>query len=85
MNIVQVDRPGLELKRRIFSDGLNMSQFAYKIEVPPSRISDIISGKREISLDYAKRFARYFGDSVQYWLNMQTDYNIYMDQHRQIM
>ncbi len=82
---VCVEKPGVELKRRIYKKGLNMSQFAYQIEVPPSRISDIISGKREISLDSAKRIARYFGDTVQYWLNLQTDYNIYIDQHKQLI
>ncbi len=82
MTDVYVERPGIELKKKIFSKGLNMSQFAYQIEVPVSRISDIVSGKREITLDSAKKFAKYFGDSVQYWLYRQSDYNIYKDQHK---
>ena len=79
---VYVERPGVELKKRIFSQGMNMTQFAYQIEVPVSRISDIVSGKREISLDSAKKFAKYFGDPVEYWLYRQTDFNIYKDQHK---
>lgn len=41
-----------------------------------NRISAIVNGKRAISVDTAMRLARYFGTSPQYWLNLQTAYDL---------
>ena len=69
--------PG-EILRRDFLDGLGVSQYrlAVDIEVPPRRINEIVRGLRGISADTALRFARYFRTTPQFWLNLQTRFDI---------
>ena len=56
--------------------GLSINQLARDIDVPPGRISEIISGKRAITADTALRLGKYFGVSPEIWLNLQTDYEL---------
>ncbi|MDD2709904.1 MAG: HigA family addiction module antitoxin [Verrucomicrobiae bacterium] len=46
------------------------------IHVPPIRISEIVRGMRSISANTALRLARYFGTSPQFWMNLQTHYDL---------
>jgi len=46
------------------------------IEIPQTRISQIIKGKRRITADTALRFSSYFGTSAKFWLGLQDDYDI---------
>ena len=46
------------------------------IGVPPRRINEIVHGKRGITADTAVRLARYFGTTPQFWLNLQTTYEL---------
>jgi len=55
---------------------LSINALARDIDVPPSRISQIINGKRTISADTALRLGKYFNVSPEIWLNLQTDYEI---------
>lgn len=45
-------------------------------EIPQTRISQIIKGKRRITADTALRFSSYFGNSAKFWLGLQDDYDI---------
>ncbi len=56
--------------------GISMNQLARDIRVPMNRISAIVNGKRSITADTALRLARYFGTSAQYWMNLQTGFEI---------
>jgi antitoxin HigA-1 len=56
--------------------GINQNQLAKDINVPANRISQIIHGKREISVDTALRLGRYFGIEAEFWLNLQLRYNM---------
>jgi addiction module HigA family antidote len=56
--------------------GLSINQLARDIDVPPGRISEIVSGKRAITADTALRLGKYFGVSPEVWLNLQTDYDL---------
>lgn len=51
-------------------------RLAKEIHVPQTRISAIIKGERSISVDTAIRLSKFFGNSVKFWLNLQTDYDI---------
>jgi len=55
--------------------GLSQNQLALSLRVPPIRISEIVRGKRSITADTALRLARYFGMSVDFWLNLQKDFD----------
>ena len=49
---------------------------AISIAVAPRRINEIIHGKRRVTADTALRLARYFGTTDQFWLNLQTRYDL---------
>ena len=61
-----------------FLKPMNLSQnkLAIDIGVPPRRINEIVLGKRSITADTALRLARYFGNSPQFWLGIQRDYDL---------
>jgi len=46
------------------------------IEIPQTRISQILKGKRRITADTALRLSSYFGNSAKFWLGLQDDYDI---------
>ncbi|MDR0477933.1 MAG: HigA family addiction module antidote protein [Desulfobulbaceae bacterium] len=71
--------PG-EILRDEFLEPLAISQYALAkaIAVPPRRINEIVHGKRGITVDTALRLARFFGTSVQLWLNLQAHYDTIM-------
>ena len=69
--------PGEVLKEE-FLDAYGLSQYelAKRIDVPAPRINAIVLGKRGISADTALRLARFFGNSPQFWLNLQNHYDL---------
>jgi addiction module HigA family antidote len=56
--------------------GITARQLASDMDVPPSRISDIVNGARPITADTALRLGLFFSMEPRYWLNLQTDYDI---------
>ena len=56
--------------------GLNAHALAMEIKVPAPRINDIVRKRRAITPDTALRLARYFGTTAQFWLNLQTSYDL---------
>jgi addiction module HigA family antidote len=58
--------------------GMSQSRLALDISVHPRRINEIVLGKRSITADTALRLARYFGNSPQFWLGLQMDYDLDM-------
>ena len=55
---------------------LTMNQLAKALHVPPNRITAIVKGTRGITAETAMRLARYFGTSVQMWMNLQARYEM---------
>lgn len=51
--------------------GISQNSLALKIRVPATRIGEIVHGKRAITLDTALRLGRFFGNSPEFWLNLQ--------------
>ena len=56
--------------------GVSQTDFARQIDVPPNRISQIIAGKRSATADTALRFGHWFGVDPQFWLNLQTQFDL---------
>jgi addiction module HigA family antidote len=56
--------------------GITQNALALKIRVPATRIGEIIHGKRAITPDTALRLARFFGNSPEFWLNLQQMYDL---------
>lgn len=82
MTTTETDRiepihPG-EILLEDFTEGFGITQnkLAVSIEVPPRRINEIVHGKRGITADTAIRLARYFGTSDEFWMNLQSNYEL---------
>lgn len=56
--------------------GITQNKLAVAIGVPPRRINEIVHGKRGITADTAVRLAKYFGVSAEFWMNLQTHYEL---------
>ena len=69
--------PGEVLKEE-FLIPMNLSAYrlAKEINVPETRISEIIRGKRAVTADTAIRFSKFFGTTAEFWLNLQNLYDL---------
>ena len=56
--------------------GMSQNALAMKIRVPATRIGDILHGRRGITPDTALRLARFFGNSPEFWLNLQQMHDL---------
>ena len=56
--------------------GLSQNQLAKAIGISPNRIAEIVSNRRRITADTALRLSLYFGNSPEFWLNLQTHYDL---------
>ena len=68
--------PGEILGDELEEIGLTAKTLADVIEVPPNRLYQILAGKRNITADTALRLSRYFGTSADFWMNLQTAYEL---------
>lgn len=68
--------PGVILRDELAEFGVAATSFARQIDVPPNRISQIIAGKRSITGDTALRFGHWFGVDPQFWLNLQSQFDL---------
>ena len=68
--------PGEVLKEELGELGVSPTEFARQIDVPPNRVGQIIAGKRSVSADTALRFGHWFGVEAQFWLNLQTQFDL---------
>ena len=71
-----VAHPGRFLKRELAARGLSANRLALDLGVPSGRITDILNGRRAISADTAVRLGRYFGNSAQFWFDLQAQHEI---------
>ena len=68
--------PGRILKRELAARSLSANKLALALRVPSGRVTAILNENRAISPDTALRLARYFGNSAQFWMNLQTRYDL---------
>lgn len=68
--------PGEILKDELEELGVTPTELARQIAVPPNRISQIIGGRRSITGDTALRLGHWFGGSPEFWLNLQSAYDL---------
>ena len=79
-DLIEPIHPG-EILMEDFIDGFGITQnkLAVSIGVPPRRINEIVHGKRGITADTAIRLARYFGTSEEFWMNLQSNYELRLE------
>jgi addiction module HigA family antidote len=77
MSNSQAVHPGAILRAKFMDQhGLSASGLAIRLHVPAPRVNDIVRERRGISPDSALRLARFFGTSPQYWMDLQTAYDL---------
>jgi addiction module HigA family antidote len=64
------------LKREIVARKLSANRLSLDIGVPSGRVTDILNGRRAITADTAVRLGLYFGNSAQFWLDLQSQHDI---------
>ncbi|HLZ51867.1 MAG TPA: HigA family addiction module antitoxin [Candidatus Acidoferrum sp.] len=68
--------PGEHLAEELEALDMSAAELARKLDVPTNRVTQILHGTRSITGDTALRLAHFFGTSAQFWLNLQTLYDL---------
>jgi antitoxin HigA-1 len=82
MTMAPIAHPGRLLKRELAARGLNANRLSLDIGVPSGLITDILNGRRSIMADTAVRLGRYFGNCGQFWLDLQGQYDIAVEERQ---
>jgi len=61
--------------------GMSVNALAKDLHIPTTRLNDIVRGRRGVSADTALRLARYLGTTAQFWLNLQSAYDLRVAEH----
>ena len=76
-NVFSPVTPGEMLKEEFLVEyGLSQNQLAKAVGISPNRIAEIVNNRRRISADTALRLSLYFGNSPEFWMNLQTHYDL---------
>src|SRR3954462_7486842 len=71
--------PGEMLKEEFLEAyGISQNQLAKGVGISPNRIAEIVNNRRRITADTALRLSLYFGNSAEFWMNLQTHYDLKM-------
>ncbi len=69
--------PGEILRDQFMADfGVSINRLARDLRVPPTRVGEIVNERRAITPDTALRLARYFGTTTEFWMNLQSAYDL---------
>ena len=75
--------PGEMLKEEFLAEyGLSRNRLAKATGISPNRIAEIVNNRRRITADTALRLALYFGNSPEFWMTLQTHYDLKMARHK---
>ena len=79
---VTVIHPGEHLAEELEALDMSAAELARKLDVPTNRVTQILHGTRSITGDTALRLAHFFGTSAQFWLNLQSLYDLRLAQQK---
>ena len=74
--------PGEHLAEELKELGMSAAELARRLDVPTNRITEILNGRRAITGDSALRLAHFFGTSAEFWLNLQSLYDLRIAQKK---
>ena len=74
--------PGEHLAEELKELGMSAAELARKLDVPTNRVTFILNGQRAVTGDTALRLAHFFGTSAEFWLNLQSLYEIRLAQKK---
>ena len=75
MTVIAI-HPGEQLAEELNALNMSAAELARQLDVPTNRITEIVNGHRGITGDTALRLAHYFGTRAEFWLNLQTLYDL---------
>ena len=79
---IHVIHPGEHLAEELRELGMSAAELARRLEVPTNRVTEILNGKRAITGDTALRLAHFFGTTAEFWLNLQSLYELRIAQKK---
>ena len=79
---VRLIHPGEHLAEELEELGMSAAELARKLDVPTNRITAILNGQRSITGDTALRLGHFFGTAPEFWLNLQSIYELRLAQSR---
>ncbi len=79
---VYMIHPGEHLAEELKALNMSAAELARKIDVPTNRVTQILNGTRAITGDTALRLAHFFGTSAEFWLNLQSLYELRLAQKK---
>jgi addiction module HigA family antidote len=74
--------PGEHLAEELEELGMSAAELARRLDVPTNRVTGILNGQRAITGDTALRLAHFFGTSAEFWLNLQSIYELRLAQRK---
>jgi addiction module HigA family antidote len=74
--------PGEHLAEELKELGMSAAELARQLNVPTNRVTEILNGRRAITGDTALRLAHFFGTTAEFWLNLQSLYEIRLAQRK---
>ncbi len=74
--------PGEHLAEELKELGMSAAELARQLDVPTNRVTEILNGRRAITGDTALRLAHFFGTSGEFWLNLQSLYDLRIAQKK---
>jgi len=74
--------PGEHLAEELEALGMSAAELARKMAVPTNRVTQIVNGTRAVTGDTALRLGHFFGTSAEFWLNLQTLYELRLAERR---
>ena len=79
---VVVIHPGEHLAEELKELGMSAAELARRLDVPTNRVTEILNGRRAITGDTALRLAHFFGTNAEFWLNLQSLYDLRIAQKK---
>ena len=77
-----VIHPGEHLAEELKELGMSAAELARQLDVPTNRVTEILNGRRAITGDTALRLAHFFGTNAEFWLNLQSLYDLRIAQKK---
>ncbi len=72
------------LEEFLHPTAMSINALATKLHVPANRIQEIVRGRRGITADTALRLGHYFGTTPEFWMNLQTDYDLRIEKRAKL-
>lgn len=79
---IQVIHPGEHLAEELRELGMSAAELARRLDVPTNRVTEILNGRRAVTGDTALRLAHFFGTTAEFWLNLQSLYELRIAQKK---